>query len=203
LERIKFKFRENTDYNFDKDFYCSIYERFIKLFLPDKVPHKNKKWQDDEIELCKWIFSHFRYQNDIINPRVLVSFFNNLFRNQYEYYDKNPTKLLLAQKSMVKHKKKGGFSSLDIFIDKIIESTYNIIRNEELKNIYFLLNDPIEKILFREIVKTSYRNGIYKKDLSIYKTYNIEINQYDRLIKYLVILGFFKMNLPALKGGVS
>jgi len=185
-------FKKSKDFGLDQNLYYSVYERFIKLFLPHKVIHYNKKWQKDDMELCRWLFMHFKYQNDIINPRVIISFFNTLFLQQYEEYCNDVTKTVNDNCLLFEPTKVNDFLCLNIFTKDIICSAYEKTRNEELKNIYMILNVN-EKNLFREIIAKSYKTGEYKKDLCDYKKYNITIQNYNRFLKYLVILGFFKL----------
>ena len=193
LKKLLLKISKNKDFQYDKNLYYSVYESFIKLFLPNKVSHINKKGQENDIELCHWIFTHFRYQNDFINPRVIIHFFNTLFIKQYEEYLYDETKTMNENYLLLEPNEINGFSSLNIFSKKSIIESYDIIRNEELKNIYFLINDPKEKNLFREIITKSYSKGEYQKSFEDCKKFGVSNEAYDRLLEYLIILGFFKL----------
>jgi hypothetical protein len=182
----------NKNKDFDKNLYYSVYERFIKLFLPHKVYHYNRKWQKDDMELCRWLFMHFKYQSDIINPRVIISFFNTLFIQQYEEYFNDVTKTVNDNYLLLEPTKINDFLCLNVFTKDVICSAYEKTRNEELKNIYMILNSN-EKNLFREIIAKSYKTGEYQKHSCDYKKYNITTQNYNRFLKYLVILGFFKL----------
>ena len=193
LKKLLLKISKNNDLPYDKNLYYSVYEGFIKLFLPNKVSHINRKGQEVDIELCLWIFTHFRYQNDFINPRVIIHFFNTLFIKQYEEYYNDATIIMNENNLLLEPININDFSSLNIFSKKSIIESYDIIRNEELKNIYLLISDPKERNLFREIITKSYSKGEYQKSFEDCKNFDVSNEAYDRLLEYLVILGFFKL----------
>lgn len=167
-----------------------IFERFIEVFFPTILNHIDDKGIKAEINFFEWIFTHFKDANGYINPRCLLYYFNCLMNTHFEAYDEN---IELQESDYHCKPKNGDFIHLNVFIPEVIQQTYNDIQNEELIGLMTLLSTKSEKDIFVKINDLSYPSGYFKYGDIQFKKFGLEKSNFDRLIKYLEIVGFCKL----------
>ena len=185
-------FERRKKYNLKKNLNFRMCEKCLHLFLPKKIHHCNDRGTYEVIELTDWLFTHFSTSNGNINPRCLIWFFNNLFEEQYNVYIKDIK--LTNFKEELEVQSSGDSFYFQLFLEEVIEKTYKKIQNDELKTIYGLLKSKEEKEVFKKINYLLVNKMKFSSGDIILKDYNINKDDYRRLIKYLTILGFLNDN---------
>jgi len=158
----------------------TIAEKFIRLFFPRTVE------LFDEKEFCHWIFEYLEDANKFINPRLLIYFFNELIKAQV---DCNSRVKLEHEKELevINHT---DYFNFNIFSQEIFPEVYFKIQNDELRNIFKILKSKEYRTLFIEInERTSLTSRFNYGDFNI-KRLNIPKEEFDRLLKYLTLLGY-------------
>lgn len=160
----------------------TIAEKYIRLFFP-----KNIELLGDN-EFCNWIFEHLQDGNNFVNPRLLIYFFNELIKAQIDCNNKvklNSTKEIEA----INHT---DYLHFNIFSQEVFPEVYKKVQNDELKNIYKIIKNKDYQTIFKEInERTIDKSRFNYGDLNI-KKLNILKEEYDRLLKYLILLGYCK-----------
>ncbi|MEQ8364636.1 MAG: hypothetical protein RH948_17315 [Cyclobacteriaceae bacterium] len=162
----------------------TIAEKYIRLFFPEFIDEgvAGKK------EFCNWIFDNLEDANNFVNPRLLIYFFNELIKAQIDCNNRlrmNAPKeiVVLAQPS---------YYHFGIFSQEIFPEVYKRVQNDELRNIHKILKDKEFQTVFKDInERTIKRNTFSFGDVNI-KKLNIEKDKYERLLKYLNLLGYIK-----------
>lgn len=158
----------------------TIAEKFIRLFFPKTVELFGEK------EFCHWIFEYLEDANKFVNPRLLIYFFNELIKAQI---DCNRRVKLDSEKEL-KVNTNMDYLSFDIFSQELFPEIYMKIQNDELRNIFKILKTKEYRTLFIEInERTSVASRFNYGDFNI-KRLNIPKEEFDRLLKYLTLLGY-------------
>jgi hypothetical protein len=167
-----------------------ILEKFLKIFLPQKIKFTADDGRSEECDFFDWFFNYFTDQNDLVNPRVLVYFFNNLFQSQYKYYNSNSN--LVEDREFIVQKRWQGADILGLFTDDVIHKTYHETQDFFLKTIYFLLKESSLQKCFLRINEYSLKSRRFKFGDINFGQCNLTRQQYSRLLTYLKILGYVK-----------
>ena len=77
-------------------------------------------------------------------------------------------------------------------MSEVIQKTYYEICNDELIGIKKLLENQNEQKLFLKINEISYKTGSFNYGSISYNKFGLDRLEYERLIKYLNIIGFCK-----------
>lgn len=177
---------KNNDFDINQDINYKIAERFVKLFFANEIEHLNAIQKTEPIELCQWLFTHFIDTNQFINPRLVLRFLQLLADKQYEIYVSH--NILVSP--FIKVKEESGYVTYNIFMCDVIKTVYRQVQNEQLKTIFKLQNTKTTQALFRKfnqllVLKESLNYG----DINL-KNFETEKEEFNRLIKYLNLLGF-------------
>lgn len=157
-------------------------ENFLRLFFPDSLENFEKK------QFCLWIFEYLEDAHGFVNPRLLIYFFNEVINAQIVFN----SKVKVSVDKEKKAKQIGDYFCFDIFSQEIFPEVYKKVQNDELRSIYKILKEKDYQNIFKEINKRTAVNKIFNYgDINI-KRMNIEKEEYERLIKYLMLLGYFK-----------
>jgi len=189
LYKLSILRRKNHKIDLEKTTNYKIFENFLKAFLPDKVNHINNAGVEEQMELFEWIDSHFVDNNEYINPRCLIYFFNKLSVNQYDAYESD---INLQSSDFFCNLTNKNPIMLNVFMPEVIQKTYYEICNDELIGIKKLLENQNEQKLFLKINEISYKTGSFNYGSISYIKYGVDRLEYERLIKYLNIIGFSK-----------
>lgn len=183
LKKIMGKYRK---YDITKTIDYDISYQFIKLYFPSKITHLNANYKPELIGLNDWFFTHFIDGNQFVNPRSILSFLKILVKTQYKFYiDHN-----LFPNRQISPKWVDDVITYDLFSDDVIGEVYKELQNDELRKIYKQLYSSVAKDIFIKINKLSVeRNKISKGDINL-KSYNIEKDEFERLFKFLTLLGY-------------
>lgn len=178
---------------------------FIKLFIPENVEHYNIDRKPTTTKFCDWQKTHFTDKNGIVHPRIIINFFNELFQYQYEIYEKDYPELILNRKQCSVNQI-NDYYYLNVFMSEAMQTCYENTQNDELIKIYNLINTKKERNIFLEINSKSYLSGTFNINDIDLKSYKIDQKNYNNLIQYLILLGFFEyssekkdtLNIPIL-----
>lgn len=182
--------RKQSRVNIERNSNYIIFEHFIKIFFPNEILCDDKDNGSKKMEFTEWIFTHFIDNNQYINPRSLIYYFNRLNSNQYNAYHENAELRNSAYYCKVSN---GDYVNLNVFLPEVMIKTFKEIQNEELIGILSLLTSKKEQNVFKKINDISYKKGTFKYGDIKFKKYGMEKEEYDRIIKFLDIIGFCKL----------
>lgn len=162
----------------------TIAEKYIRLFFPEYID----EGLGDKKEFCSWIFDNLEDANGFVNPRLLIYFFNELIKAQIDCNNR----LRINAPKEVDVIEQPEYYHFGIFSQEIFPEVYKKVQNDELRNIYKILKDKEFQAVFKDInERTIKKNTFVSGDVNI-KKLNIAKDDYERLLKYLNLLGYIK-----------
>lgn len=193
LKRIQaiFKRRKlpSKELDLKRTFSYNTAEKYLYTFFPKDIDFVDG-------EFCNFIFKYFIDSNEFVNPRLLIRFFNKLFEKQ-AFVDRQ-IKLNsddMAKSSIVAKDN----SHFELFDQEVIKESYLEVQNEMLKFIYMLLEDKSSKNLFIHLNEISSASKKFDYSYHLVRSSDMPRDKYDRIIKYLMLLGYMR----ELKKGVK
>lgn len=161
----------------------TIAEKFLRLFFPENLQYFDNK------NFCYWIFTYLQDANGFINPRLIIYFFNELIKAQLAFNTKLNINSLQTE---VEIKKANDVFYFNLFSQELFPEVYKKIQNDEILNIYKILKEKNYHTLFKEINnKTLVKRKFNYGDINL-KRFDIPKEEYDTLLKYLILLGYCK-----------
>jgi hypothetical protein len=176
------KKQKNEEIDLKRTIDYAAAEKFLRLFFPETIENFDNK------KFCLWIFEFLVDAHSFVNPRLLIYFFNELFKEQFAFN----SKVIIESKKDKEAKKLNELFYFELFTQEIFPKVYKKVQNDELRNIYKILKEKDYQTIFKEINKvTAVRKIFNYGDINI-KKMNISKDEYERLLKYLILLGYFK-----------
>lgn len=182
-EKLKFwKKKDKKRIDLKRTLNYTIAEKFIRLIFPKTVElYQNK-------DLCDWIVDYLEDANKFVNPRVIIYFFNELIKAQV-VCNRN---IKLNNNSELEATNHTDHLHFNIFSPEVFPEVYKKVQNDELRNIYKILKTKDYQTLFKEVnERTKDKSFFNYGDFNI-KRLNISKEEYERLLKYLCLLGYCK-----------
>ena len=167
---------------------AELSKKCLYTFFPDKVMHTNAEGKEEEMDFIEWVYRHFEDYTEHINLRYLIVFFNQLFKLQYDTYEKN-----LGTYIAIGCRETENGLYYPIFSDTCINTAYHIVQKIAVLNIRSLLDkeacrecfDCIHQMVMQKNGSMSYGDIHYAK-------YELTKEEYDTLLETLCILGYLK-----------
>lgn len=172
----------------DTSLFAKVAKKFICTFFPPKVKHLNSENREEEIYFFEWVYRHFEDYTGYINLRYLIVFFNELFKLQYNAYEKN-----IGSKVTIECREHEEGLYYPIFSDTCISTAYHNVQKIAIMNIRSLLEKDEYRVCFDGIHQMlMQKNGNMNYGDIHYAKYDLSKTEYDSLLEILCVLGYLK-----------
>lgn len=172
----------------DTSFFAEIAKKFIYTFFPSRVKHINSENKEEEIDFFEWVYKHFEDYTEYINLRYLIAFFNELFKLQYNAYEKN-----IGSNIMIECEEHEGALYYRIFSDTCINAAYHNVQKIAILNVRSLLEKEKYRVWFDGVHQMiMQKNGSMNYGDIHYAKYDLSKTEYDSLLETLCVLGYLK-----------